>query len=99
MACTPITIWQRDAKNCWRNRSLDFIKSTNQQPFSGPPIFFKKILVVLWVKVRVVMRFSSSALIHNKNNIINIFGTVEFQLTPLLAPELTDTLENIRYLF
>ena len=69
MACTPITNWQRDAKNCWRNRSLDFIKSTNQ----GPPIFFKKILVVLWVKVRVVMRFSSSALIHNKNNIINIF--------------------------
>ena len=51
--------------------------STNQRPFLGPPIFFKKILVVLWVMVRVVMRFPSSALIHNKNNIINIFGTVE----------------------
>jgi hypothetical protein len=49
---------------------------TNQRPFSGPPIFFKKILVVLWVMVRVVMRFPSSALIHNKNNIISIFGTV-----------------------
>ena len=53
MACTPKKNWQRDAKNCWRNRSLDFIKSTNQRPFSGPPIFFKKILVVLWVLVRV----------------------------------------------
>jgi hypothetical protein len=31
--------------------------STNQRPFLAPPIFFKKILVVLWVMVRVVMRF------------------------------------------
>ena len=69
MACTPMKNWQRDAKNCWRKRSLDFIKSTNQRPFSGPPIFFKKILVVLWVMVRVVMRFPSSAHIHNTNNI------------------------------
>jgi hypothetical protein len=59
--------------------------STNQRPFSGPQIYLKKILVVLWVMVRVVMRFPSSALIHNKNNIINIFGTVEFQLTPLFV--------------
>ena len=76
---------QRDAKNCWWNRSLEFIKSTNQRPFSGPPIFFKKILVVLWVMVRVVTRFPSSPLIHNKNNIINIFGTVELKLTPLFV--------------
>ena len=30
------------------------------------PYLTKKILVVLWVMVRVVMRFPSSALIHNK---------------------------------
>jgi hypothetical protein len=46
---------------------------------------FQKDLVVLWVMVRVVMRFPSSALIHNKNNIIDIFGTVEFQLTLLFV--------------
>ena len=50
--------------------------------------------------VRVVMRFPLSALIHNKNNIINIFGTVEFQLTPLFVRIITLIHnKNIRYPF
>ena len=32
-------------------------------------IFFSKFHILIWVMVRVVMRFPSSALIHNKNNI------------------------------
>jgi hypothetical protein len=32
-------------------------------------IFFSKFHILIWVMGRVVMRFPSSALIHNKNNI------------------------------
>jgi hypothetical protein len=31
-------------------------------------IFFSKFHILIWIMVRVVMRFPSSALIHNKNN-------------------------------
>ena len=47
MACTPMKNWQRGAKNCWRNRSLDFIAYKSTALFRATNIFQKDLSCIV----------------------------------------------------